>query len=339
MERTVWQVPEICDWNPYVAQCGRALGASGWELLAPGVCVDSPAIVDGSAWSGPAPAIVHLHWPDKLAVSLGEKGALALLRSLKFHGARLVQTVHNVMPHEMTEAKRRFIHAVDELSDGVHFFSFEHEAAARRHRPNLPQACVQFPHPRFDQSRPLRIGLIGRLRGYKRTPAFLKVLLTEVRAPIEIKVVGNPDDDATVEALRDFAEDDERLLLDLRFLSASGFAEAIASLDWIALPYQQLYSSGIAVAALEMGRGLISPMPVGGTSLYGSIPNRWITLDPWDDHEAAAYIDNLARAAQPCLALPTWNEAAASLGDFYTRLLAACAADDTTSSARERTSS
>jgi beta-1,4-mannosyltransferase len=329
MNRMVWQVPEICDWNPYVAKCDSALGAAEWELLSPGVCVDSPGAVAGSAWSGPAPAIIHLHWPDKLSTSLGERGALTLLRSLKLQGSRLVQTVHNVMPHEATEAQRRFIHAVDELSDGVHFFSFEHETAARHFRPNLPQTCVHFPHPQFGQSRPLQLGLIGRLRGYKRTAAFLKVLLTEVLTPIEIQVVGNPDDEATAHALRGFAKDDDRLLLDLRFRSAPGFAEAIASVDWVVLPYERLYSSGIAVAALEMGRGLISPVPIGGTSLYGSAANRWITLDPWNDHEAAARIDELARAVQPWLALPTWDEAAASLSDFYTRLLAVSTAERT----------
>ena len=283
MKRTVWQVPEICDWNPYVAQCGSALKELDWELLSPRVCVDSPGSVGGSGWAGPAPAIIHLHWPDKLLNAIGERAALQLLRSLKFQGSRLIQTVHNVMPHEATESARRFVNAVDALTDGAHFFSFEHETAARRERPNLPQTSLHFAHPRFGQARPLRLGLIGRLRGYKRTPAFLKVLLTEVHSPIEVHVVGNPDDDATALTLRGFAEDDDRLVLDLRFRSAPGFTEAISSVDWVVLPYRQLYSSGIAVAALEMGRGLISPVPVGGTSLYGSSATRWIALDPWND--------------------------------------------------------
>ncbi|MBV9160854.1 MAG: hypothetical protein JO281_04680 [Pseudonocardiales bacterium] len=37
-----------------------------------------------------------------------------------------------------------------------------------------------------------------------------------------------------------------------------------------ALQYRRLYSSGVLVAALQLGRRIINPAPTGGTALYGT---------------------------------------------------------------------
>ncbi|MGH3889831.1 MAG: hypothetical protein ACRDSZ_25250 [Pseudonocardiaceae bacterium] len=68
---------------------------------------------------------------------------------------------------------------VDELTAGVHFFSADHEAQARSARLGLPQRVLHLPHPRFVLPTPPTasvaagsVGLLGRLRGYKRTVGF-----------------------------------------------------------------------------------------------------------------------------------------------------------------------
>ena len=100
------QVPELCSWNPYVAEA--ALAKQGVRVVRPGLCRDVPGSAArplGHPVYVDAGTIVHLHWPDKLAHQLGVDAATAVLRGLVERGAKIVQTVHNVRPHEVTPAR------------------------------------------------------------------------------------------------------------------------------------------------------------------------------------------------------------------------------------------
>ncbi|MGH3694038.1 MAG: glycosyltransferase [Pseudonocardiaceae bacterium] len=147
----VVQVPEVCTWNPYVAAAEAALTAQGVRVLRPGLCCDVPGPV-AHPFNQPvevdATTIVHLHWPEKLAHQLGVDATVAVLRGLVERGAKIVQTVHNVHPHEATPELVTFLRVVDELTAGVHFFSSDHEAAARA-APGVPEVRASHAAERF----------------------------------------------------------------------------------------------------------------------------------------------------------------------------------------------
>ncbi|MGH3800915.1 MAG: hypothetical protein ACRDTD_12395 [Pseudonocardiaceae bacterium] len=88
-----------------------------------------------------------------------------------------------------------FLGLVDELTAGAHFFSADHEAQARLARPGLPQRVLHLPHPRFAlatlPTAPVvagSVGLLGRLRGYKRTVGFARAYLQAAGAQARIVV-------------------------------------------------------------------------------------------------------------------------------------------------------
>ncbi|MGH3694039.1 MAG: cupin domain-containing protein [Pseudonocardiaceae bacterium] len=110
------------------------------------------------------------------------------------------------------------------------------------------------------------------------------------------------------------------------FVPEERFWRLFGEVEWVALPYRRLYSSGVLVAALQLGRRIISPVPTGGTSLYGTglDQGRWRTIQPWDDTRAIEELLATREAQVPQvgeLALPSWPQAAEAMANFYARLI------------------
>ncbi|MGW0390468.1 hypothetical protein ACWDYJ_06120 [Streptomyces sp. NPDC003042] len=275
----VLQIPETCGWNDYVALQESHLAAQGAVVLRPGLCRDEPGFAPGdlSHLFGAVPDIVHLHWPEMLARLLGDAEAVALLRKFAARGACLVRTVHDLAPHEEgAHGNAGFIDEVDSLTHGVHFFTKEHELAARRIRSRLPGPALHLPHPRYP------------LRG------------------------GSPEGSGPAREL-------------------PGSRSGLEQVDWVALPYQRVWSSGVLVAAAQQGRRILSPPPVGWDA-YGPALDDWQIVEPWDDDVAVLRWqealtvppEGQRRVSGPgSLALPQWDAAADALGEFYHRILAA----------------
>ncbi|MCR8945114.1 glycosyltransferase [Streptomyces sp. OUCMDZ-4982] len=338
---SVLQVPEECGWNPYVAAGERALAGAGLAVLRPGLCLDNPNPPAGLPalpnLEGVRPDVVHLHWPEKLARQYGVQTALRVLTRLKEDGALIVQTVHNLAPHEPTGPLASFARHVDALSDGAHFFSPGHEVAARLLRPYLPRDCVHVPHPLMPtppasapgsrRGGPLSVGCFGRLRDYKRTLPFAHAFLDGAPPAARLLVAGAPDTPETHNAFAQLAAADARLDYRPGFRDDhDDFWELLGEVEWVALPYERLHSSGVLVAALQARRRILSPTPIGGTGLYARDAHRWwwTTVDPWDDEKAVAAWSSTALfspAVPPsALALPAWPRAAEHLAAFYARL-------------------
>lgn len=342
----VVQVPEVCSWNPYVAEAEAALAAQGVRVVRPGLCCDVPGPATrplGHPVKVDAATIVHLHWPEKLAHQLGVDAAAAMLCGLVARGAKIVQTVHNVRPHEATPELAAFLRLVDELTAGVHFFSADHEAEARSTRPGLPHRVLHLPHPRFALPTPPTasvvtgsVGLLGRLRGYKRTVGFARAYLQALGAQARMVVAGHVDEPEVHRGLAELAVEYPGLDYQPGFVPEERFWRLLGEMEWVALPYRQLYSSGVLVAALQLGRRIISPVPTGGTGLYGTglEQGRWLTVQPWDDTRAVEKL-LAAQAHVPTvgeLTLPSWSDAARAMASFYTRLV-----EDTATSAARST--
>lgn len=339
----VLQVPEQCGWNPYVAAAETALTAAGATVLRPGWCADDPGPAPAPEAPDPArvrPDIVHVHWPEKLAAALGgPRPALNLLEDLASGGAAIVQTIHNVAPHEPAPELLAYRNAVDQLTSAIVCFSPGHETLARAARPHLPRHVLYLPHPLYPSPgrataaappRPggLRIGCLGRIRPYKRTAAFARAFSRQAPATATLLIAGACDDPAADRKLRAIAGADPRVDYRPGFTTGRRYQELLADVGWVALPYQDLYSSGALVAALQAGRRILSPVPVGGTALYlqqDEPDPGWITVSPWDDAQAvlAAAAAGPRPAQSRPLALPSWDEAAARLCAFYQQIISA----------------
>jgi tetrameric-type glycyl-tRNA synthetase beta subunit len=230
-----------------------------------------------------------------------------------------------------------FLRWVDELTTGAHFFSADHEAEARSTRPSLPHRVLHLPHPRFALPALLTtsvvttpvvagsVGLLGRLRSYKRTVGFARAYLQALGDQARMVVAGHADEPEVHRGLAELAVQYPGLDYQPGFLPEEGFWRLLSEVEWVALPYRRLYSSGVLVAALQLGRRIISPVPTGGTNLYGTglDQGRWRTLQPWDDTRAVEELLAVRAHVPPAgeLALPSWPEAAGAMAGFYAQLV------------------
>ena len=338
----VLQIPERCEWNPYVAAAESALSAAGATVLHPGWCSDGPG--NGLVPAQPGtrrvrPQVVHLHWPEKLAVALGGTlPAVKLLEGLAEGGAVIIQTVHNIAAHESSPELLAYGQAVDQLTAGITCFSAEHELLARARRPFLPAPVLYLRHPLFPvggtpsftppEPDGLRIGCFGRLREYKRTVSFARSFVKGAPGRATLLIAGACEDPGTDRDLRAIASGDQRVRYRPGFVPEDDFWRTMAEVDWVALPYQELYSSGMLVAALQANRRILSPAPVGGTSLYlgrVSSVDGWTALPAWDDDTAirACAAAGPAPVQARLLDLPSWDEAARLLCGFYRQIITA----------------
>jgi glycosyltransferase involved in cell wall biosynthesis len=335
----VLQIPEVCTWNSYVDLAEQSLRARGVRVVRPGLCVDGPfkrprqpPRID------PTPDVVHVHWPEMLAAWYGIGGALRVLRSLVEAGAHLIQTVHDLRPHESSPELVTYLHEVDALTTAAHYFSPEHERQARVTRPNLPDLSTHLPHPAFptvgpatgDWSAPhtagpateIVLGCLGRIRPYKRFTEFARIFGHVARPGFRLLVAGAPHSNAIDQDMRMLARDYPQISYQPGFTSAEGFSGLLGEVDWVALPYRQVYSSGVLVAALGAGRPVLMPRPTGAAERM-AVGSQ--VVDPWDD--ATAVHTWMAAASRPRPPVPrqifpTWDAAAHHLIRFFEHVLA-----------------
>ncbi|MEV0675124.1 hypothetical protein AB0I60_01235 [Actinosynnema sp. NPDC050436] len=329
--RAVLQVPETCHWNRYVSLAGQHLGARGVEVLRPGLCLDEPDPPGppADARVEPRPDVVHVHWPEMLAARYGVDRALAILRDLVARGAHVVQTVHDLRPHEPGADLTAYLREVDALTAGVHFFSAEHERQARLHRPELPARRALLPHPAFPASgRPARrapggevvLGCLGRIRPYKRIAEFAAAFARTAPAGYRLVVAGEPHTVELDRELRRLAASCPAITYRPGFLDDESFTDLVHGVDWVALPYRHVYSSGVLVAAVQAGRPVLCPRPTDALSFGPNV----VEVEPWDDVTAIGHWLTVAhRAPHPPKRPPTWNAAAARLISFYDEVIRA----------------
>jgi glycosyltransferase involved in cell wall biosynthesis len=332
---SVLQIPEVCDWNPYVKLAEQHLSARGVTVLRPGLCLDSPhAQITSPPEISSTPSIVHLHWPEMLAHCYGTARALSIVRDLVARGARLVQTVHDLKAHEPNPELTAYLHEVDALTSGVHFFSEEHERQARSTRPKLPEQRTHFLHPAFPAltlpaktalardtrtpGRPIVLGCLGRIRPYKRFLEFGHAFGQTARSGFHLLIAGAAQTSEIHEQLQDLERSYPSITYRPGFLTEEEFAEVLDLMDWVSLPYEQVFSSGVLVAAVQARKSILSPRPTGldayqlGASLH--------VVDPWDDTTAVRQWMDVAlehRLVTPPSVLPDWSHAAEHLIDFY----------------------
>ena len=334
-------MPEACAWNDYVLLAEEHLARLGYRVVHPGLCRDEPGFVFPAASDVLAPRadVVHLHWPEKLGRGVGFSRAVEILRGLVDAGARLVQTVHNRAPHESADAEdvRDFLWAVDRLTSGVHFFSAEHEHVARKERPHLPDLALHCAHPRYPgldgapacpPANGQSIGCFGRLRAYKRTSAFATAFHRYAGPEQRLVVAGYPDEARIHQDLQALARVDDRITYRPGFHSADDLVAMMRDVAWVALPYRRIWSSGVLVLAVQLGRSVLSSRPVGADA-YGAAARSWLVTEPWDDARAIqswramtekrrAETESVS-ASRRC-ALPKWSQAAQDMTAFYDRV-------------------
>lgn len=270
--------------------------------------------------------VVHVHWPESvfnhtLLEALPTTEALLLgLRGARRRGAKVMWTVHNLVAHERRHprAERAFRARYFAELDGIIGLSKSGLAAARETHPAL-QALPGWvvPHPHYRGQYPdglsrseARAALqlaphsklllsIGRVFEYKNFQALIGAVLGSGREDFHVCVAGEPRDATVERSLRNVAQGDPRIRLDLEFVPSDKIQLYLRAADLVVQPYREILNSGTALLALSFDRPVLMPNRGAGVDLAQAFSDPWVQT-----YEGELRAEHLQHALEVASRLP-----------------------------------
>ncbi|MBF4461267.1 glycosyltransferase family 4 protein [Rathayibacter sp. VKM Ac-2879] len=284
--------------NPYNARLYTAMAAEGVEVRDLSWARLLLAKVD----------VVHLHWPDLTFLSGVRRYRIvarlvfffAFLRVARLRGTRLVWTAHNVASHEERATpflRNWYRRLLTSQLDAILCLSQEGVTAVRRSYPELaevPAYVTPHGHYRhdydFSPSRAearARLGLdpdarlvvsVGQIRPYKNVPTLVSRFRERDDDGTLLAIAGNPARGPLRATIEEAAAGDERIRLELEFISDERVALWLRASDLVVLPYSAIQNSGSAILALSADRPVLVPDLGAMHELAALVGPEWVRL-------------------------------------------------------------
>ncbi|WP_460843203.1 glycosyltransferase [Nocardioides marmoraquaticus] len=300
--------------NPYITQLARSLEADneigvlyfGWRAALLGRY-----------------DVVHLHWPDILV-----EGRTSLRRTVKrllvglwcvrmvVRQVPVVRTWHNLnRPAGLRHVDHVLLSWLDRLT--LVRIKINDTTALP---PGGRDVTILHGHYRdwfspYDQRQPVagRIAFVGRIRPYKGVEHLLRTFRCTPDASLSLTVAGLPADRSVERAVRDLADGDPRIDLDLRYVDDETLVAHVTESVLVVLPYRQMHNSGAALAALSLGRPVLVPDNEVNRKLAHEVGPGWVHLfaDDVSAHDfARALASTRPSTSCPDLSAREWSRAA-----------------------------
>lgn len=305
--------------NPYIQMLDAALaGTDGIEHLR----LDRRRALLGRY------DVLHFHWPETLfggttatRILARRAFALALRIRLTLTPVAVVRTVHNVaLPSDATAWEHRYLEWVERRVD--HRIVLNEQTQVPE---GIGSTLIRHGHyrdwfaslPRLDPVAST-VAFVGLVRRYKGVEDLLKAFTaTAERAPqLRLRIAGNPTSEVIEKEVRQLAAADDRIELDLRYLTEQDFANTVMRSLGVVLPYRFMHNSGTALAALSLGRPVLVPRNEVVEGLSDEVGPGWVTC--FDGPLSSAALEQFASTAEhppstpPDLGAREWSGAGAA---------------------------
>ncbi|WGF88300.1 hypothetical protein [Marinivivus vitaminiproducens] len=262
------------------------------------------------------PAVAHVHWPDTMLTAPGRvKGyakavrGLAMIATAKLRGIPLVQTVHNVEPHDGVQPPYRLWRDAWARATDGHVFLTElsrDKAAARpwwRARPSLIARHGFYTHLSKgeangrDDGAPVLL-IFGNVRPYKRIEALLPVFAA-ADLPCDLLIAGKAGPAYPAGVLRQAVAATPRARWRDERLDDAEAAELVAGAGAVLVPQPSFDNSGPVFFALSLGTPLVLADSREARALQADFP-AWIALYRYGDPASLRQaLDALASGSRP----------------------------------------
>lgn len=275
----VCSIPYASGSNPYLELLHSRLSDKGVHFLVPSRSLDD---IVTHASDG---TIIHLHWPSRLysrsqrdEMEQAVKRFILLLDYIVSRGARIVWTVHNLMPHEVLHpdleitARTALVRKCSAVI--THCQCAAEEVAARFgnnvaihviHHPDLSPA---YPPPVPKNAAKSALGYLdnqfiflvfGLLRPYKGLDLVLNAFNKLPSQNARLIVAGQPNQSFDISGLEFAASQDPRIKLCLSSISKERVAELYGAADVSLHCYKSILSSGSVALAMGMATAVVAP--------------------------------------------------------------------------------
>lgn len=233
--------------------------------------------------------VLHVHWTAPVlgpgmtpgeARDLGKK-FLRQIEELQKRGAKLVWTVHNVMPHEcrFPDEEAAFRQQLADRADLLHVMCERTSEYVSAYYTLPPEKIRVVPHPNYidvypnilDQARArAELGLkpdqtvfcfLGGIRPYKGVDRLLDAFgnVAEAKPESRLIVVGPPGRFPEIEAMAERCEADPRIIANFNRVADPDVQLYMNAADVVVLPHRSVLNSGSVMLALSFGRPVIAP--------------------------------------------------------------------------------
>lgn len=277
--------------------------------------------------------VIQFHWPETLFGSAtGTKKlarrlfAIALRARLSLGRVAVVRTVHNVeLPSDASPFERRYLEWVERRADHRIVLNGSTAVPAGGEATLIPHGHYRTWFRSVDALPPDAdtLGFVGLVRRYKGVEDLIDMFAqTAGAAPgLRLRISGNPTSTELEREVRELASADERIELDLRYLTEEDFANAVMRSRGIVLPYRFMHNSGTVLAALSLDRPVLVPRTAVNEALSEEVGEGWITLFD-GDLSPHTLLDFAARcrtppATAPDLSARDWDRAGALHRDAF----------------------
>lgn len=293
-------------------------------------------------WSGLlAPKAILLHWPDDMFTAqnwfqhMKALGKLALLRTAKVFGAKLIWMVHEAHPHDLRRRARWSTRAFLSSLDGAIYLSDSSRRVSVRDLPALGHVPalitrhghyrddLEFdPQPRPAAHKPLKLVYFGQIRRYKNLDRLIEAARGIDPSELQITIIGWSKEPAFTKELEALAASVPAITLDIRDKLApqADLEHLIAESDGVVLPYRKILNSGAALFALSCNRPVLAPRLGSLPELQDEIGADWVSLYTGDINERALrqFGDHLRSRSGGVadMSLYEWPAIGESIGQF-----------------------
>jgi beta-1,4-mannosyltransferase len=324
--------------NPYQALLYSQLPSVGFRALPLYDAKQAGEFVDAVAGSE-IELVVHQHWlnvvtaraEDEHTARDAVKVYLERMQEMKERGARILWTVHNILPHETTypglEVELR--NGVVQVADRIHVMSPRTRELISPWYDIPEDKLIVVPHPNYHGVYPSWISreqarlelsiapdavvflLIGRIKPYKGlaelTNAFDELVRREPGRLVLI-VAGPPDQEDETLVFREWAIMHPSVVAAMRKIPDSDLQVYLRAADVAVFPYRRSLNSGALCLALTFGLPVVLPSHSGEAA---SMEQSYAEI--YDAESPTGLLDALSSARR--LVSPEARAAAAEAGE------------------------
>lgn len=286
--------------------------------------------------------VFHVHWPEILVSGHSPLKKLvrqvltaALLGRLALTKTPIVRTVHNIeLPNDISVLEVWLLRLIDRRT-----------TLYVRLNPETPlptdQPSVTIPHGHYrewfyrfpkKEKVPGRIGYVGLIRRYKGVEDLIRAFRqTTVTHPgLSLRLGGNPSTRELGEKIAALSYGDDRIRLNLDYVSDAELVDTITSSELVVLPYRFMHNSGGALAALSLDRPVLVPANDVNEALSEEVGPGWVfqyngALTPESILQTLTSVAEQGPNTRPDLSGRDWHDGSLAHKKAYEKAMASAA--------------
>lgn len=271
--------------------------------------------------------VFHAHWPENLMGGHHWYGravrrvlAALLVARLWALGTPVVRTWHNLeRPSGLGRLDQWLLDGIDALTVLRIVLNPVPDGSSAIPATTILHGHYRDWYGRHRQSAPVpgRIGYIGLIRRYKGVEDLVSAFSRLTDQTAGLRVVGRPSTPELEQTIRTLAARDPRTSLRLEFVDDAAFTAELSQMSLVVMPYRHMHNSGVALAALSLGRPVLVPDTEVNRALADEVGRQWVhlfsgTVDEHDLASALAATKSLTPTDRPDLSGRDWVDAGAA---------------------------